>query len=142
MRILGLDIGSKHIGMALSDGARIAAHPLNTLIRSTLSTDIESIATVVIDNKVCIVVVGMPYDLSGKIGKNARHIQSFINTMASSLSVPIDTWDERFSTKAAEKILLEAGLSRKQRKSMSDQQSAIYILQGWLDAHREREDSE
>ena len=81
-------------------------------------------------------VVGLPLTLAGDVGPRARRVLVLVEALRAALAVPVDTWDERFSTVAVERVLIEADLSRARRKQVIDQQAAAYILQGWLDAQR------
>lgn len=140
MRALALDVGQKTIGIALTDEALIAAHPLTVLQRVGNFGDAAAVAAVVKKHAVTDVVVGMPFELSGKLGHRARRVQSFIAVLRAALppEIRIHDQDERFTTAQAERILLEADVSRARRRSVIDQQAAALILQGWLDAHRSR----
>ena len=138
MRALGLDVGSKTIGVALTDEAEIAAHPLTVLERIGHSGDALAVAALCAEHAVTDVVVGMPYELSGRIGHRAKRVQELATILRAQLPVEIamHEQDERFTTAQAERILIEADVSRARRKDVIDQQAACLILQGWLDAHR------
>jgi putative Holliday junction resolvase len=140
MRALALDVGEKRIGLALTDEALIAAHPLTVLQRVGNFGDGAAIAAVVREHSVTDVVVGMPFELSGKLGHRARRVQSFIAALRAALpgEVRLHEQDERFTTAQAERILIEGDVSRARRRSVIDQQAAALILQGWLDAQRAR----
>jgi len=138
MRALGLDVGSKTIGVALTDEVGIAAHPLTVLERAGKSGDSAAIAALVAQHDVTDVVVGMPYELSGKIGHRARRVVDFTKNLREQLpaTVALHEQDERFSTAEAQRVLIEADVSRAKRRAVIDQQAAALILQGWLDARR------
>ena len=138
MRALGLDVGSKTIGGALTDEAGIAAHPLRVLERVGNSGDTAAILALCVEHAVTDVVVGMPYELSGRIGHRARKVGDLITVLRAALpeAIKLAEQDERFTTAEAERVLLEADLSRQKRKSVIDQQAAALILQGWLDLQR------
>ena len=140
MRALALDIGSKTIGLALTDEARIAAHPLTVLQRVGNFGDASAIVAVVVEHGVTDIVVGMPFELSGKIGHRARRVQSFVAVLRGVLpaGVALHEQDERFTTAEAERVLIAADLSRAARRDVIDQQAAVLILQAWLDARRPR----
>lgn len=140
-RVLGLDVGSKTIGVAVSDELRIAAHPLVTIARAGTPADCEAVAALVRDNQAAAIIVGLPLELSGAAGRRAERVRIFIQALALHLAdaVPIHEWDERFSTAGAERALLDADLSRRRRKQVIDKQAAAYILQGWLDQPAEEE---
>jgi putative holliday junction resolvase len=141
MRALALDVGEKTIGLALTDEALIAAHPLTVLQRVGNFGDGAAIATVVREHSVTDVVVGMPFELSGKLGHRARRVQAFIAVLRAALpaEVQLHEQDERFTTAQAERILIEGDVSRARRRRVIDQQAAALILQGWLDTQRVRE---
>ena len=141
-RVLGLDVGSKTIGVAISDELRIAAHPLQTLERAGAAADCEAIAALVAEHGVTEVVVGLPLELSGKRGRRVERVGRLVEALARRLGdeIAIHEWDERFSTAAAERVLIDADLSRRRRKQVIDKQAAAYILQGWLEAQTESED--
>lgn len=138
MRALGLDVGSKTIGIALTDEAGIAAHPLTVLARVGNSGDAAAILTLISAHSVTDVVVGMPFELSGRIGHRARKVCDLIAVVRPILpaGVALHEQDERFTTAEAERVLLAADVSRQKRKEVIDQQAAALILQGWLDAKR------
>jgi putative Holliday junction resolvase len=133
-RALGLDIGSKTIGLAITDEAEVAAHPLDVLARAGITRDIEAIAKIVRERDVGDVVYGMPFELSGRVGFRARRVMDLVDPLRAALTgVNFHEQDERFTTAEAERVLLEADLSRARRKEVIDQQAAALILQGWLD---------
>jgi len=138
MRALGLDVGSKTIGLALTDEANIAAHPLSVLERAGTDSDVSAILTIVNQHAVTDVVVGLPLELSGKVGHRARRVLLLANALRAALppATQLHEQDERFTTAEAERVLIEADVSRKRRKDVIDQQAAALILQTWLDAHR------
>jgi putative holliday junction resolvase len=139
MRALGLDVGSKTIGVAMTDEAGIAAHPLRVIERGGTDTDVSTIQTLVVEHDITDVVVGIPYELSGKVGHRARRVQELARALRDKLaSVKLHEQDERFTTAEAERVLLEADVSRAKRKQVIDQQAATLILQAWLDAQRAR----
>jgi putative Holliday junction resolvase len=140
MRVLALDVGSKTIGLAMTDEAMIAAHPLGVLQRIGHSGDALAVAQVVHEHGVTDVVVGMPFELSGKLGHRARRVQVFIAALRAALpaAVQLHEQDERFTTAEAERVLIAADVSRARRRGVIDQQAATLILQGWLDAQRLR----
>ena len=140
MRALALDVGSKTIGLAMTDEAMIAAHPLSVLQRVGHSGDAAAIAALVGEHGVTDVVVGMPFELSGKLGHRARRVQAFITALRASLpaAVQLHEHDERFTTAEAERVLIEADVSRARRRDVIDRQAAALILRAWLDAQRLR----
>ncbi len=139
MRALGLDVGSKTIGVALTDEANIAAHPHSVLERMGNARDSETILALCREHAVTDVVVGMPFELSGRVGLRARRVQELIAKIApalAALSITVHEQDERFTTAEAQRVLLDADVSRQKRKGVIDQQAAALILQGWMDSRR------
>lgn len=138
VRSLGLDVGTKTIGIALSDGLGLAAHPLLVLPRAGTVKDVAAVEALVKEHEVIAIVVGLPLELSGKVGHRARRVQVLIQALAAHFGegIPVHEWDERFSTAAVERVLIDADMSRAKRKKVVDKQAAAYILQGWLDANR------
>lgn len=136
MRALGLDIGSKTIGLAMTDEAGIAAHPLGVIARQGTDTDVSAIQTLAVEHDITDVVVGMPFELSGKVGHRARLTQGFASALRAKLgeTVKLHEQDERFTTAEAERVLVAGGVSRAKRKDVIDQQAATLILQTWLDS--------
>lgn len=131
--ILGLDVGDVRIGVAISDELCIAAHRLCTIERKDLEHDLNEIQQIVVDKQVDKVIVGIPKRLSGKIGIQAQKVQQFVEHLEEKLEVPVDTWDERFTTVAAENILISMDVSRRKRKKVIDQVSAALILESYLE---------
>lgn len=140
MRALALDVGSKTIGLAMTDEAMIAAHPLTVLARVGHTGDAQAVVALVNEHGVTDVVVGMPFELSGKLGHRARRVQDFMSALRAALpaAVALHEQDERFTTAEAQRVLIAADVSRAKRRGVIDQQAAALILQGWLDAHRPR----
>ena len=136
MRALGLDVGSRTIGVAVSDELGMLAHPRRTLARAGTRADVETIAGIVASEEARAVVVGVPLTLAGGIGHRARRVMVLVDALRARLDVPVETWDERFSTVEAEARLREQEVSARRRKEVIDQAAAAVILQGWLDARR------
>jgi putative Holliday junction resolvase len=132
-RLLGLDLGTKTIGMALSDVTRSVATPYRTLQRTKFTNDAEAIAAVIAEHGVGALVIGLPFNLDGSEGPRAQSTRAFARNLASRIAVPILLWDERLSTQAVERHLIEDGASRKRRAEVIDRMAAAYILQGALD---------
>lgn len=134
MKALGLDVGSKTIGLAVTDDANIAAHPIGVIARAGTDKDVSAIRTVVVERDITDLVIGMPFELSGKIGHRARRVQELANALRAQLpaTLKFHEQDERFTTAEATRVLLDADLSRGKRKQVIDQQAAALILQGWL----------
>ncbi len=134
MRILGLDVGSKTIGMAVSDELELVANTLATLQRKGLEQDLRNLAAVVAEEAVGAIVVGLPKNMNGSLGPSAEMVLELVEELKRTIAQPVFTWDERLTTVAAEKALLEADMSRKKRKKVIDQVAAVLILQGYLDS--------
>jgi putative Holliday junction resolvase len=132
-RLLGLDVGTKTIGMALSDVTRSVATPYDTIRRTKFTADAKTIREVVEKNQVGALVIGLPLNLDGSEGPRAQSTRAFARNLAAHVAVPIVFWDERLSTAAVERHLIEADASRKRRAEVIDRMAAAYILQGALD---------
>ena len=135
-RLLGLDVGTKTIGMALSDVTRSVATPFDTIRRSKFTADAKTIREVVEKNQVGALVIGFPLNLDGSEGPRAQSARAFARNLAAHVAVPMVLWDERLSTAAVERHLIEADASRKRRAEVVDRMAAAYILQGALDRLR------
>ena len=140
MRALGLDVGSKTIGVAISDELALAAHPDHVIARAGTAADVSTVVALVRARDVAAVVVGLPYELSGAIGPRAKRVRVFTDALRAALpaGVELHEQDERFTTALAERVLIEADVSRARRKDVIDKQAAAIILQGWLDSRRPR----
>jgi putative holliday junction resolvase len=140
MRALGLDVGSKTIGVAITDEANIAAHPLVVLEREGTTRDAARVHDLVREHQISDVVIGIPYELSGKIGHRARRVGELASAIreACGPDVAFHEQDERFTTAEAERILIAADVSRARRREVIDRQAAAIILQTWLDSPRAR----
>ncbi|HUV51705.1 MAG TPA: Holliday junction resolvase RuvX [Dehalococcoidia bacterium] len=136
---MGLDIGERRIGVALSDPLGIMASALTVIERTTDDAAIKQIVELARQNDVERFVIGLPRSLDGSLGKQAQTVEAFIELLKSHTELPVITWDERFSTVAAERMLLEAGMKRDKRKRHRDAVAAAFILQGYLDRERNRD---
>lgn len=136
MKVLAIDYGKKRIGIALSDvGGRIA-FPLETVAAAaSLANSVESVARLIERERAALVIVGLPLAMDGTPGPAARLCLRFAEALAGRVTVPVRTWDERFSTRQAERSLLEADVRRERRKEVVDQVAATLILQTFLDAN-------
>ena len=135
-RLLGLDVGTKTIGLALSDVTRSIATPYETLRRAKFTADAKKIAEIVTKEGVGGLVIGLPINLDGSEGPRAQSTRAFARNLAVHVAVPMAFWDERLSTAAVERHLIEADASRKRRAEVIDRMAAAYILQGALDRLR------
>jgi putative holliday junction resolvase len=132
-RILALDHGTKRIGVALSDELGWTAQPLETYERRTLERDIAHIQDLVRTHDVSRVLLGLPLRLNGEEGPAVQAVHQFLERLADALPVPVVTWDERMTTKAAEELLIAADMSRKKRKGVVDRVAAAILLQSYLE---------
>ncbi len=133
-RILALDHGTKRIGVALSDELGWTAQPLETFERRTLDRDIAHILDLVRTHDVGQILLGLPLRLNGEEGPAVQAVHEFAARLGEALPVPLVTWDERMTTKAAEDLLIAADVSRKKRKGAVDRVAAAILLQSYLEA--------
>ncbi len=131
--LAGLDLGTKTIGVAVSDGLRHVATPLETIRRSKFSLDAARLLEIAAHRALCGFVLGLPLNMDGSEGPRAQSARAFARNLAGLSDLPILLWDERLSTVAAERALLEADTSRKRRAEVIDHVAAGFILQGLLD---------
>jgi putative Holliday junction resolvase len=137
--LLGLDPGAKRIGVAASDATRLIASPVEIVTRKTFAADAARIFALY-DGRVCAgLVVGLPLNMDGSAGPAAQSARAFARNLLGLRDVPLLLWDERLSTAAATRTLLEADSSRRRRGEVVDKIAAAYMLQGALDALKERE---
>jgi putative Holliday junction resolvase len=139
MRILGLDVGSKRIGIAISDELGWTAQGMKTVHRSKGESDLGKIRDIAREYEVEKIVVGLPTNMNGSLGPQAEMALGFVQGLREILDLPIITWDERLSTAEATKMLIRADLSRKKRKAKVDMTAAIIILQSYLDSLARKE---
>jgi putative holliday junction resolvase len=132
-RLLGLDVGTKTVGLALSDVTRSIATPYHTIRRSKFTEDASQIREAIEKNQVGGLIIGLPFNLDGSEGPRAQSTRAFAHNLATRIAVPIAFWDERLSTAAVERHLIEVDASRKRRAEVIDRMAAAYILQGALD---------
>ena len=140
--IAGLDLGTKTIGVAVSDLRRGIATPVLTIRRVKFTTDAAALAALVAERRIAGLILGLPLNMDGSEGPRAQATRAFARNLVRVVPLPIGFWDERLSTVAAERALLEADTSRKRRAEVIDHVAAAYILQGVLDrmAHLRREE--
>ncbi len=137
MRALGLDLGSKRIGVAVSDRSGTIASPLTVVQRSgRRSEDHRRIAALVAEEEADVVVVGLPLSLDGSVGRAARDAIAEVERLASVVDVPVETHDERLTTVSADRVLFERGLRAQDRRRVVDKVAAAVMLQAWLDGRR------
>ena len=133
MRILGLDIGSKTIGVAVSDLMGLTAQGVTTIKRDCYTKDVEAVMKICKEYGVETIVAGMPKNMNGTIGPSGEMVKNLCEQIEKSFDGKIEFWDERLTTVAAHRAMLEADLSRAKRKKIVDKIAATYILQGYLD---------
>ena len=131
--ILALDLGTKTIGVAVSDSTRTIATPVSIIRRKKFSRDLEEISSLNARYTFQGIVLGLPINMNGSEGPRCQSTRSFATKLSTATNVPICLWDERLSTVAAERILIEADISRRSRSKVIDKLAACYILQGLLD---------
>lgn len=133
MRILGLDIGSKTIGVAISDPLGWTAQGITTIRRTKKENDLEEVKKICKEYSVETIVIGLPKNMNGSIGESGERVLEFSNQINEYTGLKVEMWDERLTTVAAHKAMIEADLSRNKRKKIVDKIAATYILQGYLD---------
>lgn len=136
MRTLGLDVGDKKIGVSLSDSTRSIAQALKVFRRTTLEQDLNELKRVADEYEIQEIVVGLPKDLSGAIGRRAAGVMAFAEEIQKHTSIHTVLWDERFSTNEANRIFEMAQVNHKKRKPFIDMMASQIILQGYLDAQK------
>lgn len=141
MRIMGLDVGDKKIGVALSDSMGWTAQGYSVIERKNLKETLCKIKKIIEKNDVTQVVIGLPKNMNGSIGPQGEKILKFAEELGNIINnnIEIKLWDERLTTIEAEKTLIEADLSRKKRKQVVDKLAAVLILQNYLDSRRLQE---
>jgi len=133
MRVLGLDVGERTIGVAVSDSLGWTAQGVTTVRRKTLEDDLSALNGFIKEFEVSLLVVGLPKNMDGSLGPAAERILKLVKVLKDSTGLPVETWDERLSTVAAEKMLIGGDVSRAKRKKVIDKMAAVLILQGYLD---------
>jgi putative Holliday junction resolvase len=140
MRIMGLDIGTRTIGVAISDELGMTAQGLKTLRRKSMEEDFKEIAAIIRQFEIEKIIVGLPLNMDGTLGRQAEKVLKWMEVLKEKIEIPVATWDERLSTVGASRVLLEADLSRRKRKKVIDKVAAVLILQGYLDQGRRKND--
>ncbi|MBY0355841.1 MAG: Holliday junction resolvase RuvX [Rickettsiales bacterium] len=133
-RLLGLDVGERTIGLAMCDGGWSVASPLETLKKGKLLDDVTILLEVIEQHHIGGLVIGYPLNMDGSLGPRAQSVKQFARNLDRVLDMPLLLWDERMSTQAVNKAMLEGDLSRAKRKERVDKLAAAYILQGFLDS--------
>ncbi len=132
-RLLGLDVGTKTIGVALSGSGRAIASPHSTIRRRKFAQDAEALAEIIAANDVGGAIIGLPVNMNGSEGPRCQSVRQFAANLGARLALDVAFWDERLSTVAATRTLIEADMSRQRRADVVDKVAAAYILQGALD---------
>jgi putative pre-16S rRNA nuclease len=135
-RLLGLDVGNRRIGVAVSDGLGLTAQPVLTLVRKKPREDLRSLARLARKYGCQAIVVGNPLHLSGDQSRQAEKTQTFAQLLAEETKLPVHLWDERLTTTEAHRMLYESGRPRAEHAKLVDQVAAVVILQGFLDSRR------
>ena len=132
-RLMGLDLGTKTIGVAISDGIRLTATPLETIRRKKFTLDAARICELISSHDIAGIILGLPLNMDGTEGPRAQSTRAFARNLGQKTSLPIAFWDERLSTAAVTRTLIEADVSRAKRAEVVDKLAASFILQGALD---------
>lgn len=135
MKVIGLDVGSKTIGVAVSDALGWTAQGVETIKRDpdNPQKEYERLTELINEHSITKIVVGLPKNMNGSVGPSGEACQAFAKDIEKKTSLPVDLWDERLTTVAAERMLVTADVSRKKRKKVIDKMAAVMILQGYLD---------
>lgn len=131
-----LDVGDVRVGVSLSDPGRIIAQAWDTVQRDRDGADLEALAALATEEGVTVIVVGWPVGMDGRVGPQARKVDAFATALEARTGLPVERWDERLSSVAANRALREGGLDGRRRRQVVDKVAAALILQGWLDAAR------
>lgn len=133
MRYIGLDVGDRTIGVAVSDPLGYTAQGITTVRRKSLEKDFDNLREIFINYEISEIIVGLPKNMNGTIGPQAEKAMEFGRVLEEEFGHKVIFWDERLTTMAAHRAMLEADMSRKKRKGLVDKIAATYILQGYLD---------
>lgn len=134
MRILGLDVGDRTIGIAISDPLGYTAQGITTIRRKNIEYDLEELKKICAEYGVDTIVSGLPKNMNGTLGPQSEKVVAFCEKVNVELNLPIKYWDERLTTVAANRAMLESDMSRNKRKKLVDKIAATFILQGYLDS--------
>jgi len=133
MKIMGIDFGTKRIGIALSDELFMTAQGADTIYRKDPKSDFEAISKLVNENNVIEIVVGLPISMDGTHSQKTKEALSFVEELSKAVTVPVKTWDERLTTVQADRAMMEAGMRGHKRRQLADKVASGLILQGYLD---------
>ena len=134
MRLLGIDYGTRRIGLAISDATGMIARPLDTIQRTALEDDLKKIEAAIEQFQPGEIVIGLPVSMNGQSSEKTEEVINFIDKMKKSIKIPIAQWDERLTTVIGERMLIDSGVRRENRKNMIDKVAAVVILQSYLDS--------
>jgi len=137
MRILGIDFGSKTMGIAVSDELGMLGHGVGTIHRRSLRHDLARLREIVQRYQPEKIIIGLPCNMDGSLGPAAQQVLDFAALLSKKLQLPVETWDERLSTVEAQRMLIDAEVRRSRRKKIIDTVAATIILQGYLDHHKQ-----
>ena len=133
MRILALDHGTKRIGVAVSDELKIIAQPLEYILAEPFAAFLERLKKILIEKEIDLIHIGNPRNMDGSYGPAAQKVETFVGVLKTAITVPIKLWDERLTSSQANKILIQGGVRRDQRKEKVDKMAAAILLQSYLD---------
>jgi putative Holliday junction resolvase len=139
-RIVGLDVGDKRIGVAVSDGLGLTAQPAGVIARVGTAKDIDAILALVPAAEIARFVAGLPLEMSGREGMQSKRVRAFCDALATRTGIEVVYQDERMTTVQSERMLIESGMRREKRRAVVDKLAATLILQAYLDARPSRED--
>ncbi len=139
---MGLDVGTKTVGIAIADELGFSAQPITTLRRTNIKADLAAVAQLISEYGVTHLIVGLALNMNGSEGPRAEQCRKFGDAVAEGTTLTVVYWDERLTSVAAERALIEADVSRARRKQVVDQVAAVLILQGWLEAQSLARDPE
>jgi len=134
MRILGLDHGTKRIGVAVSDETKTIAQPLEYIPAEPFADFLTRLKQLLREKEIDLILIGLPRNMDGSYGPAAEKVQTFVGVLSGAITVPIKTWDERLTSSQANKILIQGGLRRDKRKEKVDKMAAAILLQSYLDS--------
>ena len=137
-RVMALDVGGKRIGVAMSDTLRLLASPLTTVKAQPPQAAFQRITSLIVQNEVAELVIGLPFSLNGEMGPQATTVKQFAAELAKHTQVPMHFFDERYTTAEAERVMIDMGLKAEQRKARIDEMAASIILRDYLDTQRSR----
>lgn len=134
MRVMALDVGDRNIGVAISDETGLVARGIAVIKRKSIEKDLQDIKNFIKENHVEKIVIGLPKNMNGTVGFQGSKVLNLVEKLKEVTSLPVITWDERLTTVMAERVLIQADMSRKKRKSIIDKMAAAIILQNYLDS--------